>query len=229
MTNKRWVDRPFTSKIGWFSRVFVSQSVPDGVPLSIKRLDLKLAESDSTFKHDRTTTVAILETGEHRLVLKRFNPRNHWHKVKRALRRSRAERCWRMSYAFQRAGLNVAQPVLMVERRFGPVRLTAYFANHLLNGKELLTELPTMNIQEQRQVADALEDAFEKMRVAKLTHGDMKATNLIWSDGKLFFIDLDAAVKHRFNATWLKSHQKDRKRFMKNWQGSADLWSLFES
>lgn len=198
------------------------------VPVSANELNGLLLDTSRAFKHDRTTTVAKVELAGEAMVLKRYNPRNQWHKIKRALRRSRARRCWKMSYAFSEAGLNVASPILMLEDRFGPFRLDAYFVNAFLEGQELMTLLPSMSQQERQKVANAIDDAFAKMKLARLTHGDLKASNLMWSDEKLYFIDLDAAQQHRNPVTWLKGHNKDRKRFLKNWQGDSQLLAFFD-
>lgn len=209
------------------ARTWVAESYAGIVPANKSELDVALARIDKPLKDDKTTTVAKLKMFEPALVLKRYNPRNRWHKVKRALRRSRARRCWQMSYAFAEAGLNVAAPVMMFEYRFGPLRLDAYFLNQFLAGQELLTLLPSLSSEEQALVASEVAAAFSKMKAAKLSHGDMKASNLIWSDQKLFFIDLDAAQQHSNSITWAAAHNKDRKRFMKNWASAPDLLKLF--
>ena len=66
------------------------------------------------------------------------------------------------------------------------------------------------------------------MREAKVTHGDMKATNLMWVNERLFFIDLDGAKKHVSQQSWQHAHKKDVKRFLKNWRDQPDLLSLFD-
>jgi tRNA A-37 threonylcarbamoyl transferase component Bud32 len=116
----------------------------------------------------------------------------------------------------------------MHEKRWGPLRQNAYFVTEYLEGTELLGLLPSMNAQQQRQVAAEVVKAFEIMRREKLTHGDMKASNLLWVDGQLFFIDLDAATKHRSLISWRRSHARDLKRFKKNWLEHAELNQLFE-
>lgn len=180
-------------------------------------------EHGDVLKHDQTTTV-IRHKG---LIVKRYNPRSNLHKIKRAFRRSRACRCWAMSYAFNRAGLNVAQPLMMYERRVGPIRTDAYFVSKNLIGEELLGILPTMSTDQQQQVLSAMRIAFVQMRKHKLTHGDMKASNLLWVDDALFFIDLDAATQHKTRASWRVSHRKDVRRFLKNWKSNPALTQLF--
>lgn len=205
------------------SKYLVASDFLSKIEPSNTRLDLALKNGD-VLKDDRTTTVARHQS----LIIKRYNPRDHFHKYKRAFRRSRARRCWVMSYAFNRAGLNVAQPVMMYECRRGPIRTDAYFVNTDLQGKELLTLLPTMDSQQQQRVASAIRDAFAKMRQHRLSHGDMKASNLLWVNSELFFIDLDAATQHKSGASWLMRHRKDVKRFLKNWHDQPKLIELFD-
>jgi len=97
-----WVTQPITRTIDWNSRIWVSSDYLDQVPLSARSLNTLLSDTSNAFKHDKTTTVARIELSGKAMVLKRYNPRNQWHKIKRALRRSRARRCWQMSYAFSK-------------------------------------------------------------------------------------------------------------------------------
>lgn len=228
MTDTHWSEQVIEKRVGWFAQFWRAQPSSLNLNASKTALDASLSDTSQAFKHDRTTTVARISAGDTKVVLKRYNPRNPWHSISRSLRRTRARRCWQMSYAFHRAGLHVAAPLLMYEQRFGPFRLNAYFASELLGGQELLKVLPHMDEAEQRTVANAVHQAFERMRAAKLTHGDMKATNLIWHQGALYFIDLDAAQKHRNRVTWNAAHAKDRKRFRKNWLAHPELLKLFE-
>lgn len=227
MENQAWAEQAVVRSMNWWSRVYLSQIDAARLPINIAALEALLEDTAEALKHDRTTTVMRVPMGDDWMILKRYNPRNGWHKIKRALRRSRARRCWNMSYAFQQAGLNVARPIMMCEQRFGPFRGNAYFVSELLAGPELLAALPQMNRVEQGLVKHALDDAFVRMREAKISHGDLKASNLIWSNNTLYFIDLDAAKQHWTHLGWQRSHRKDRKRFLKNWQTSVQLSGLF--
>ena len=228
-----WHNQPLIRHQDWrkkcivangFCTLLLKEQFKEQNPLAINANQLNhLIATGEQLKHDRTTTVVRT----HDVIIKRYNPRNRLHTVKRALRRSRAYRSWLMSYAFERAGLNVAQPILMYEQRFGALRADAYFVSTNINAQELLTLLPSMSSQEQNQVASAINSAFNKMRQHKISHGDMKASNLLWRDNTLYFIDLDAAQQHCQSITWAMSHRKDVKRFLKNWQNQPELLSLF--
>lgn len=231
MSSTHWSQRRAKHNRNWLRALRSDAEMPENSPSTVSELNSMLSDCPPhrVLKDDRTTTVASVVFGTKHVVLKRYNPRNQWHKVKRALRKSRARRCWDMSYVFQQAGLNVSPPLLMLEDRFGPFRRNAYFANELLHGKELLNELPNMDGTGKEAVRLAVYDAFSKMSDARISHGDMKATNLLWVDGELFFIDLDAAERHgRWSLTWRASHNKDKKRFLKNWDQEPDIAKLFD-
>jgi tRNA A-37 threonylcarbamoyl transferase component Bud32 len=227
--NEHWSNQAIVHRFGWFVRAWQSETSTSELQTHGSKLDQALANTANAFKHDRTTTVMRINLATKDIVLKRYNARTLGHAFSRMLRKTRARRCWNMSYAFDDAGLNVATPVLMMEKRFGPLRFNAYFASELLAGEELLSALPRMVDVEKKLVVEAVYGAFAKMQKAKITHGDLKASNLIWGQGKLYFIDLDAAQKHRSLVTWNVGHKKDRRRFRKNWQGNPDLMALFSN
>ena len=192
-----------------------------------QQLDQAMMDASKVFKNDRTTSVGQLDLKDGEYIAKRYNARNTKHHFTRAVRKSRAQRCWDMSFEFARIGLNVAAPAMMYEKRLGPFRLDAYFVNEKLSGVELLTALPTMTQVQKERVVVQIHDAFSKMRKAKVTHGDMKATNLMWVDEQLYFIDLDASKCHRSDRSFARANKKDKKRFMKNWKDKPELFALF--
>jgi predicted Ser/Thr protein kinase len=132
-----------------------------------------------------------------------------------------------MSHEFAKAGLHVARPMFMFEQRFGFIRRNAFYASEALAGQELLTILPTLPEPEQRLVAKKIIDCFTVMQEHLISHGDLKASNILWVNRQLYFIDLDAAKKHTTNISWQIAHKKDVKRFLKNWRDEPKLIGLF--
>jgi len=228
MAEVEWLNRSFVKVSSWDQQLWAADSF-SYQDVAEEKLDHALVNAPYIFKHDQTTTVARWEVSSHRLILKRYNARSELHKYKRALRRSRARACWLMSYEFQRLGLNVPEPVLMYESRKGPLRSNSYFASVYLPGQVLLTSLPKMPKSQQIKVANAVGEAFEIMRVNKLTHGDLKASNLIWMDEKLYFIDLDAATYHGTSLSWRITQNSQKARFMKNWDGLPAVKHVFRN
>lgn len=230
-----WLRQVVDRRQTFVKRIWQADAAPSELTAQVNVLDRYLDGStldtlqrqSKILKDDRTTTVACLHLKPRQMVLKRYNARSWGHVISRSVRRSRASRCWQMSYAFANAGIRVAAPYLMYEQRFGPLRLNAYFVSEYLPGEELLKALPSMDAEQQSRVLQKIRDAYQRMRAAKLSHGDLKASNLIWHNDELYFIDLDAAQQHRSISSWSRAHHKDRQRFSKNWRDQPALLALF--
>lgn len=214
-----------------FKRIQISSDDDKFVNKVLDNPDFFLLEDNvkQIFKHDKTTTVALIASANKQYVLKRYNARSVLHRFKRALRRTRAGRCWIMSQVFIDAGLNVAPVVGILEKRWGLFNGDAYFLSEYVEGRMLLDYLPEQSEKQQSIVVEQMATVFAKMRAAKITHGDMKASNLLWFNQQVYFIDLDGATKHKSHLSWLRSYRRDQRRFMKNWQQNKQLSALFQA
>ena len=184
-----------------------------------------LISSGELLKNDKTTTVAKVGLAGVEVVIKRYNARSLGHRFKRALRQSRAMRCWLMSKKFELAGLQVAPRLAMVEKRLGPFRLDAYFIAQWVEANELLAWLPEQSSKQKKSVKQQIVHIFSAFKQYRLSHGDMKATNLLWKEGQIVFLDLDAATQHESIVLWQRGYRRDKKRFAKNGDSFADLVS----
>ncbi|MEB3735145.1 lipopolysaccharide kinase InaA family protein [Halopseudomonas pachastrellae] len=72
-------------------------------------------------------------------------------------------------------------------------------------------------------VADALLVVFDQLVQARISHGDFKATNLLWHAERVWLIDLDAMQAHRSERSWQVAWQRDRQRFVRNWPAESPL------
>ncbi len=181
------------------------------------------------YKDDKATTVAKVVIDDREYVVKRFNPRSMWHRVKRALRQSRARKCRDMARLFEQAGIRTAKPMGYLEQRWGPFRGDSYYVCEYIAGEICRDWIPDQDESVWEAFGNKVEALFLAMRESGLSHGDMKSTNLIWSNGELYLIDLDAACKPRtsFRRNYLA--RRDRERFMRNWMDSPKLLVLLES
>lgn len=178
------------------------------------------------FKHDRTTSVILVSDDTQRLVIKRYNTRNHWHIFKRALRKSRGRHCWEMSLLLEQTpGLQTPKRVRLIEKHWGPFKGRSYFISQYISGRTVLEALPTLSPKEQTKTINTICAVFLLLASNKISHGDMKASNFILADEKIYLIDLDAARHHSSTFMHRRAYQKDRSRFLKNW--SAGLRTQF--
>lgn len=184
-----------------------------------------LIKVGDVLKSDKTTTVVKLDLAGTEIVVKRYNARSFGHRLKRALRQSRAMRCWLMSEKFVSAGLSVAPRIAMVEKRFGPFCLDTYFIAEWVDAQEILTWLPKQSSSEKAKVQQQIAEIFGVFKQYRLSHGDMKATNLLWQKNRIVFLDLDAAKQHESKILWERGYRRDKKRFAKNGVIFEDLLS----
>ena len=181
-------------------------------------------------KHDGTTTVALLEQGDSRWVLKRYNTKNLWHALRRSIRRSRAHNCWIMSKRFTEAGISVPEPIAYIEKRFGPFRKKSYFVYDHVEADNLSAHIAAHSkASDTKHVQDQVIALFKSMYDGRINHGDMKATNFLIAPHGIVLLDLDAARRPDNAEAFARGYEKDRSRFLKNWKEHPDLYARFDA
>ena len=197
------------------------------LPLSMKDCD-HLIEAGLSFKKGNTCTVSLAEIDELKVVLKRYNIKGFWHGLGRALRQTRAAASWANAYRLQILSIATPKPVALIEKRLGYLRGKAYFLSEYLDAPDALAFFAQIkNKKVQAEAAQKIVELFYRMYLLKLSHGDMKASNIKMLDGNPYLIDLDSMQQHHWNFFARKRHVKDLKRFMRNWQDQPTLYNTF--
>ena len=62
-----------------------------------------------------------------------------------------------------------------------------------------------------------------KLRHERISHGDLKASNILLSSRGPVLIDLDAMRQHKTESTYQQAARKDINRFLRNWQDNPAL------
>jgi len=220
----------FIARKGWY-QISVCRRDADNGSLAelVKNPDSRPEGSEHLIiKDGNTCTVSLLETPERKLVCKRYNIKSPWHGLMRAFRTSRASRSWRSAHCLQQLGIKTLKPYALVEQRFGPIRRKAWLFMSYIDGVSVDELFHDASKIEQRHMAvSRFIELFEKMIQARLSHGDMKATNFIFSDAELYVIDLDSMIQHSNDANFAKAFRVDIQRFMRNWDELPDVKALF--
>ncbi|MDX1375382.1 MAG: lipopolysaccharide kinase InaA family protein, partial [Burkholderiales bacterium] len=193
--------------------------------------DRDLASGAPLLKDGNTSTVWVARAEGRRFLVKRDNPKGLWHGAKRALRGTRAARSWRNAHLMRLRGVPTAAPVALLERRRGPLQGVAYFICECVEGPDCRTYFgsPDVRPEDKRAAAGKVAALIAALRAARLSHGDLKATNILLSADGPVLIDIDALRAHRSEAAFERAHAKDVERFMRNWEGDPDLARLFEA
>jgi len=173
-------------------------------------------------KSGRTCTVARVDTKAGVFVLKRYNLKNLTHALSRAWRPSRAWHAWRAGNMLDSLGIPTPKPIAVIEERFGPLRRRAFLLTRYCEGISLLDRLSAEHVPEHAEQAAILE-VFNALFGQRITHGDMKASNLLWCEGRMVLIDLDAMVQHASERVFRRAWRRDRARLLANWPESSVL------
>ena len=110
-------------------------------------------------------------------------------------------------------------PIALIEKRWWGLRGQAYFLSEYLDapdGHDYFTKIKNKKLQ--AIAIKNIVDLFYRMHLLKLSHGDMKSSNIKVLDGNPYLIDLDSMRQHRCDYFALKAHVQDLRRFMQNWQ-----------
>ncbi len=150
-------------------------------------------------KNGGATRVAGVRLGEDDYVIKRYNWRGWAKGLRYMIKGSRARRVWFYAHLLGRIGVYTQRPVLWLERsRSGIVRFSYIMTRHV-EGLSLFDYLldSDRSDSERRAILDEAAGVLQKLSSHRITHGDMKRSNVLVSDGRICLIDLDAAVLNR--------------------------------
>ena len=194
------------------------------------RLNTLVADPDKHFvakpllKDGGSSTVVRADTENGPVVIKRYNIKGFGHWLKRFWRPSRAWHSWLAAHRLQFLGIATPAPLAMIESRFGPLRRQAWLITEYCPGDNLLKHLGEQGDSlPDAETCDALLKVFKQLVSARVSHGDCKATNLLWLHGEVVLIDLDAMQQHRNGNAWRQAWSRDRARFIRNWPAESVL------
>jgi len=182
------------------------------------------------FKGGGTTTVARVELDGRALLVKRYNIKGLGHWLKRFWRPSRAFHSWIEGNRLDFLGIATPRLLAVKEQRWLWLRGKAWLVTDLLAGEDIISRwqayLHDSPPEEELQALDAL---FDRLIRERISHGDFKGHNLFWEGGRWTLIDLDAVRQHRSDASFARSYNRDRARFLRNWPDDTALHRLLDA
>jgi tRNA A-37 threonylcarbamoyl transferase component Bud32 len=190
-------------------------------------LDALLTEQN-LLKSGNTCTVALEEIGGKKVVIKRYNIKNFWHGLNRAFRQTRAAVSWANAHRLMILNIATAKPIALIEKRKFGLNGKAYFLTEYIDAPDAAQFFSkTHNKKARAEAVKNIVTLFYKLYLLKISHGDMKATNIKTVDNQPVLIDLDSMRQHEFSWFAELAHVRDQRRFMQNWQNEPALYNAF--
>ncbi|WP_298398124.1 lipopolysaccharide kinase InaA family protein [uncultured Azonexus sp.] len=204
-------------------RRFVAVLRPEAARLKplLERPDAVMA-AGQVLKDGATCTVVRVHLGGLDLVVKRYNLKSWRHALARSWRQSRAMHSWREAHRLRYFGLTTPRPLALVEERLGALRGRAYLITEYCAGPRLWESLRPESPPTEAE-ASAIRSVFRTLFELRIAHGDLKAANLLWQEGRVSLIDLDATVQYQNAASFRKAWARDRQRLLRNWPAGSLL------
>jgi tRNA A-37 threonylcarbamoyl transferase component Bud32 len=202
----------------------------------VDSLQSLLADPDQFISHGQilkdggSATVARVSVGDKVVVVKRYNIKGLGHWLRRFWRPTRALHAWRQAHLLIFLGVTTSQPLAMLERRCCWLRGCAYLVTEYLPGENILARFAShVNGAPPPAELTALERLFATLIRERISHGDLKGSNLIWHDGGWALIDLDATRHHKTSYGFARAYTRDRTRLLKNWPVESPLRRVLEA
>lgn len=181
-------------------------------------------------KAGRSSTVIKMTIDNRILVIKRYNMKNAWHWMRRALRKTRAAESFRLANLLRLFGVATAKPIAFIEKRLFGLRNTSYFIMEYVEGPTLSTYFSNYQSTDFHceKIAARVVDLLRKINEMQMSHGDLKATNIVIEDDQPVLLDLDGMTEHKTQNQTNRIYKKEIKRFMENWKDQPTVKTLFE-
>lgn len=162
--------------------------------------DLLIKEGE-VLKSGRTATVAKINFGDKSYIVKRYNRKNFFHQFARSLKKSRSAVSWRNGHLLQLYGIPTAKPLLMLERRIGPMRGISYVVTEYLTGLHAFDYFQEDDrSSEAKEMAQKITKLIQDLHQCRFIHGDLKPNNIWITGNRPILIDLDGMRKTNGNA-----------------------------
>ena len=181
-------------------------------------------------KDGKSSTVVRVRGDHYDWVVKRYNVKSLWHRLRNCFRYTRAWISWGNAHRLKISGIATPQAIAMIEKRFGPLRSSSYYVSEFTAGSHagaFFRDDATL-AKEKQQAARSFVELFEVLLKLRIHHGDCKATNFLLQDLVPWILDLDAMCECRYGARFERFYRIDRERFLRNWQELPELQCWFD-
>ncbi|HEY0675842.1 MAG TPA: lipopolysaccharide kinase InaA family protein [Immundisolibacter sp.] len=175
-------------------------------------------------KRGNSASVVRLELDGQALVVKRYNFKGFGHWLRRFWRPSRAWHSWRNAHRLRLWDLPTPRPVALLEERFGWLRGRAFYLSEYAPGEPLAKVLALARPHDRTLLLTKLCALLNTMARLRLSHGDLKATNLLVDqENNLMLLDLDALRRYRRRTSFFRAFARDLARLRANWADQPAL------
>jgi len=174
-----------------------------------------LMDGGEILKKSNTCYVSRVSFNGRDVVIKRYNHKGFIYALCHIIKTSRARRVWLCGHMLGMLKITTPKPVAYIEQYKGPLVWTSYIITEYIEGENLFSFMQNDNITGRRrsELSLQLEELLAKLKKYKISHGDLKPSNILITDSGPVLTDLDGMRIHRCRLVSNRRHSKDLNRF----------------
>lgn len=205
-TNKRHLQ---IRSAGCFA-VFDRQLAPPDEPLDFITKTDTLSGACRILKSGNTSCIFRLTYNGRDIVVKRYNHKGFIHSLRHTFKRSRARRAWLHANHLVLLGIPTPRPLAFIEMRKAALVWKSCIVTEFVDGENLDAFLrkhtdPTRP----SEIIAQLVGILENLGAHRITHGDLKYSNILVTDAGPNIVDLDAMKVHKCGLLYGIKRKKD--------------------
>jgi serine/threonine-protein kinase RIO1 len=116
-------------------------------------------------------------------------------------------------------GIPTAESYVLIEERWGALRRRSYLLSEFIDAPQAwdVFENNKFNEQDRNEWAKRIYELFMLLERSQISHGDLKAQNILCPTKGAVFIDLDGLQSNLSYKIFLHKYKKDIQRFQISW------------
>jgi tRNA A-37 threonylcarbamoyl transferase component Bud32 len=188
----------------------------------LDRID-SLMDKGQILKNGNTCYVSRLMWNGKDVVVKRYNHKGFIHSLRHTIKGSRARRAWIHAHRLGMLEIATPKPLAYIERRRGRLVWKSYLVTEYVQGQEFCYFLEDKSISQEEHsiVAHQVIDLLDKIGKYKISHGDLKHSNILITENGPTITDLDGMKVHKFHWAYKARRNKDIARFLSGMSGGS--------
>jgi tRNA A-37 threonylcarbamoyl transferase component Bud32 len=212
-TNEKYLRINMGGWLGVFDRSFCQE--PEA--LNFVRNVAALMQQGDFLKKGDTSSVSRSMWNNKNIVTKQYNYRGFCHSLRHTIKGSRALRGWINGHRLLNLGIPTPKPLAYLEQRKGLLVWMSYLVTEFVDGQMLYDFERDTNVSKQQlsRIIGQIEELLERLAKHRISHGDLKHTNILITQNGPIFTDLDAMRVHRLKGIYSLKRAKDMARFLK--------------
>jgi len=203
-TTKRHLRLKIRNSIAVFDREFCRGAEPLDF---VGQIDA-LMDKGQILKNGNTSYVSRLSFNGKDVVVKRYNHKGIFHSLRHTIKKSRARQGWLHAHWLRMLQIPTPKPLAYIEKRKGFLLWQSYLVTEYVEGRKLYDFLRDSKTNEQKRstVTQQIAELLERIGKYRISHGDLKHSNIIISEAGPVLTDLDGMKVH--NWIWIYKIRK---------------------